>query len=356
MEKVAQYLTQNGYQVSFFIPDIYENEKIDDKFEVKYYSSRVVRIFSKLNLLNFAWPFIILRIKKEDYDIVYVPSIYAVSFIFAYRGKIILGTHDYYLQNSFISRDIFLIFPKILIKVLNRCNVFVHAINEVIYEGLKKYTQRIILAETFPYNIYDRRQVLEGKKFQVLFMNILNKRKGAHLLPAIITKINTLGFEDIEFVITGRLQGRNKNLNGFLSHLPENTKYLGFVSEELKEVELSKSSLFLFLSSREAAAPLSIKEALSYGIPVVSTWKPLSRLIPKDYINKKICVQTERRYNLITSNILEFYYLWESDKFFYSKFRHDISDLSIKYFDQAKLLDNTLKMFDTLISKVPTEV
>jgi len=355
IQKVAQYLTQNGYHVTFFIPDIYKNEKNDDKFEVKYYYSRTVRIFSKLNLLNFAWPFILFNIKEEDYDIVYIPSIYAVRFIFSFRGKILLGTHDYYLPNSIISRDIFLIFPKAIIKALNRGNVFVHAINKVIYEELKKYTQQIILAGTFPFNIPENLRIDEGEKFQVLFMNALNKRKGADLLPAIVTKLNSLGLKDIEFVIIGRIQGKNKSLTSFLSHLPENTKYLGFVSEEVKEMELSRSSLFLFLSSREAA-PLSLMEALSYGIPVVSVWKPLSRLIPEYYYHKKICVQADRSYDSIADKVLEFYYKWQSNKSLYKQFKHDISYFSINVFDQAKLLDTTLKMFETLISNGSTKL
>jgi len=65
-QKVAQYLTQNGYHVTFFIPDIYKNEKNDDKFEVKYYYSRTVRVFSKLNLPNFAWPFILFNINLSS--------------------------------------------------------------------------------------------------------------------------------------------------------------------------------------------------------------------------------------------------------------------------------------------------
>ncbi|MCR5503564.1 MAG: glycosyltransferase family 4 protein [Lachnospiraceae bacterium] len=105
---------------------------------------------------------------------------------------------------------------------------------------------------------------------QVLFLGEIGKRKGAFDLPEIITEV-LKKVPDVRFVIGG--EGETEVVREKLERLgiPEETvRFPGWVTGEEKKKLLRESSLFL-LPSYQEGMPMSILDAMSCGLPVVST-------------------------------------------------------------------------------------
>lgn len=109
-------------------------------------------------------------------------------------------------------------------------------------------------------------------KFRILFLGVLIKRKGVDdLLDAINTISKEMDIKNVEFIIAGsgvekeRLEAKAKNLN-----LTKYVKFIGWVDDEQKR-KLFLSVQLMVLPSYNEGLPISILEAISYGIPVIST-------------------------------------------------------------------------------------
>ncbi|MEH7521623.1 glycosyltransferase, partial [Priestia megaterium] len=106
------------------------------------------------------------------------------------------------------------------------------------------------------------------------FLAVLIKRKGIlDLIEAsqkIITELESKN-KQVEFVIAGdgELESTSKSLVEKLG-VSKYFKFVGWVNNEQKQELLKESDLFVLPSYNEGL-PLSILEAISYGIPVIST-------------------------------------------------------------------------------------
>ena len=76
----------------------------------------------------------------------------------------------------------------------------------------------------------------------------------------------------------------------------ENISYLGFAGEEVKQEIFESSDIFCLPSKLEEGSPISIIEAMSYGLPIIASDKGcikdmidgLGYLLPKDYSSNDI--------------------------------------------------------------------
>lgn len=113
-----------------------------------------------------------------------------------------------------------------------------------------------------------------SEKFNILFLGVLIKRKGIYeLIEAIkILKEDGIIYKyNLNFIIggTGKEEVHIKNL--ILKYgLSECVQMLGWVNGQMKEELLMKSQLFILPSYNEGL-PMAILEAMSYGIPTIST-------------------------------------------------------------------------------------
>lgn len=114
---------------------------------------------------------------------------------------------------------------------------------------------------------------MDDKEFNILFLAIIDKRKGIYDLVEVANKILKAydGDKKINFIIagTGKEEEEIKKLVKQYK-LNDNFNFLGWINGEKKKEVLKNTHLFLLPSYNEGL-PVSILEAISYGIPVIST-------------------------------------------------------------------------------------
>ncbi|GAB7087893.1 hypothetical protein JCM15579A_19970 [Marinifilum fragile] len=107
-------------------------------------------------------------------------------------------------------------------------------------------------------------------KFRLLFLGLIGDNKGIFDLIKIIAK-NRKQFEDkLELVIAGN--GEVDRLTNTISKwkVQKIVHFNGWANKEMKE-ELFRSSDAFILPSYKEGLPLSILEAMSYGLPIISS-------------------------------------------------------------------------------------
>lgn len=108
----------------------------------------------------------------------------------------------------------------------------------------------------------------------VLFLGVLVKRKGVIDLLNAVERLNRDGVLEkynVRFKIGGTGQEEDSLKNFIATHgLSDFVEFLGWVSGENKEKFLSDSQIFTLPSYNEGL-PISILEAISSGLPIVST-------------------------------------------------------------------------------------
>lgn len=104
----------------------------------------------------------------------------------------------------------------------------------------------------------------------VLFMGVLIKRKGIYDLVEAAKKIILL-HENIRFIIAGSGIEEN-NLKEYIKNerMLDYFEFTGWVREDNKQELYEKSQVFILPSYNEGL-PVAILEAMSYGLPVVTT-------------------------------------------------------------------------------------
>ena len=141
-----------------------------------------------------------------------------------------------------------------------------------IIKRIENESNTFILRNSVP--IPAKQNKLNDKKIKILFLAVLIKRKGIlDLIEAsqkIITELESKN-KQVEFVIAGdgELESTSKSLVEKLG-VSKYFKFVGWVNNERKQELLKESDLFVLPSYNEGL-PLSILEAISYGIPVIST-------------------------------------------------------------------------------------
>lgn len=107
---------------------------------------------------------------------------------------------------------------------------------------------------------------------EVLFLGFLSKAKGCFDIPPIVKIVSTY-VPDVKFILAGDgSKNDKKKLYDLVKEykVENNIIFPGWVINEEKERLLEKSDLF-FLPSYSEAMPMSILEAMGYGLPIVST-------------------------------------------------------------------------------------
>jgi len=122
-------------------------------------------------------------------------------------------------------------------------------------------------AVTIPEVSYPNKEKRDG--LQISFLGLIGERKGVFDLLKVIRK-----FIDKKYNISLNIGGNGEieRLNFMINNLglSEYVKYLGWINEKEKDTLLRKTDIFVLPSYGEGL-PMSILEAMSYSIPVVST-------------------------------------------------------------------------------------
>lgn len=114
---------------------------------------------------------------------------------------------------------------------------------------------------------------LKSDEFNILFLAVLEKRKGIYDFVEIAKKllIEYKGKKQIKFIVAG--SGKEEDAIKKLTkeyNIDSKFEFVGWIDKDEKEKLFKKSHLYILPSYNEGL-PMSILEAMSYGIPIIST-------------------------------------------------------------------------------------
>lgn len=223
----------------------------------------------------------IKRLIKNDFDIAHIHMSYKGSFFRKYliiklsklfKKKTILHLHGsefelfYANSNKFIKKMI-----KNTLENVDDVIVLGEKWNEIVRKIAPKSNISVFNNAV---NVPEYKVEWNNGNFNIVFLGVLIKRKGIYDLIEAINILNKSGIVKercMKFIIGGVGQEENNIKNKIREYELNNcVEMVGWVSGEEKEKLLRKANLFVLPSYNEGL-PMAILEAMSYGIPVVST-------------------------------------------------------------------------------------
>ena len=114
-----------------------------------------------------------------------------------------------------------------------------------------------------------KEKVNRKMKGQILFLGEIGQRKGCYDIPAVVEKV-VQKFPNVKFVLGGT--GDIETIKSLLRQkgVEKNVVFPGWVRGKEKDRLLRESDIF-FLPSYNEGMPMSILDAMGYGLPIVST-------------------------------------------------------------------------------------
>lgn len=273
IKEISQILISKGHKVDIIAPKDKEilNYEMVGVREVEY-SSKIYNLFKRIGILNFGFVLVApnIKIDLKKYDVVYVTSFLQLFIFTRTKGKFIIGTHDFFLSNNKFTVD----FPIKIIKYFlyflckNR-RVYVHSLSTEVSNSLLPGCMKIV--EVGNNGLYKYTpDPADDDFFNILFLGKVDKRKGAKLLIELLKNLPDL--KSVRLWVVGEIELDYREI---LESVRSNHIILtGFINESEKRNILAKASCFLFFSNRDVF-PLTATEALRYGLPIISTWRPL---------------------------------------------------------------------------------
>ncbi|MGH4038737.1 MAG: PssE/Cps14G family polysaccharide biosynthesis glycosyltransferase [Sphaerochaeta sp.] len=251
----------------------------DDSLEFSYLATHVSGNPIKKTLF-FAKAYCQLKklIKKNTFDIIHIHMSYKGSFYRKYavtklckknNKKVIIHLHgsefkDFYnngnekrkrqIRELFTIADVSIVlgddWKKFIKKIAPKSNVVV-------------VNNAIALPE-----VEEKRQ---NQKLTFLFLGALIKRKGVIDLLTAVQEIKKEGINNLRLLVAGSGE-EEENLKKFVAenNLGDCVEFLGWINNAQKPGLLQKSDV-LVLPSYNEGLPIAILEAMSYGLPVIST-------------------------------------------------------------------------------------
>ncbi|WP_050614498.1 glycosyltransferase family 4 protein [Bacillus testis] len=161
---------------------------------------------------------------------------------------------------------------RLIKKVYNKCSILI-ALSEEWKARLKLIVseERIHVIEN--YSMICNDAVKEKNKTepnnQVLFLGEIGKRKGCYDIPAVVQKVAAV-VPNVKFVLAGT--GDIEEIKALLKDkgVEQYVTFPGWVRGTEKDEFLRTSDIF-FLPSYNEGMPMSILDAMGYGLPIVST-------------------------------------------------------------------------------------
>lgn len=109
----------------------------------------------------------------------------------------------------------------------------------------------------------------QNKKVTILFLGIVGKRKGVYDIIDAVTQIAQTN-RNFEVLIGGNGEVDKARKEAKRKKIDDIIHFLGWVNAEKKEVLLSQADIYILPSYNEGL-PMSLLEAMSWAVPVIST-------------------------------------------------------------------------------------
>ena len=262
---INQYLNSNLTSVDFSLLPTYIEGKTFEK--CLFYLNNIGKLVKKL--------------MTDAIDIVHIHMSYKGSFFRKYivakvckifKKKVVLHLHGSEFKLFYDKSN--KIIQKLIINLFEKCDCTI---------VLGDYWKECILeiapnarVEIFnnSINIPNSKVSRPDETINVLFLGVLIKRKGIYDLLEVIRQLSQEGIlkeKNIKFIFGG--DGKEYDAikqKVYDYELVDYVELMGWVDSKLKNELLQKAHLFVLPSYNEGL-PMAILEAMSYGIPVVST-------------------------------------------------------------------------------------
>jgi len=161
---------------------------------------------------------------------------------------------------------------KLIKKTYNKCSILV-ALSDEWKQNLLQIVpdEKIVVIENYSIIHADAVEERLNRKSnnQVLFLGEIGKRKGCYDIPEVVERV-VKEISDVKFILGG--SGDIEQITEILRSkgVEKNVVFPGWVRGEDKDHLLRESDVF-FLPSYNEGMPMSILDAIGYGLPVVST-------------------------------------------------------------------------------------
>ena len=160
-------------------------------------------------------------------------------------------------------------------KIYNKCSAII-ALSEEWKERLSQIVPESKITVIENYSILHEDALEQRLKRKcnntVLFLGELGKRKGCYDIPAVVKEVKKQ-IPDVMFVLAGAgLEADEKAIKQLVDEngVTDNVVFPGWVRGNEKAGLLRKADVF-FLPSYNEGMPMSVLDAMGYGLPVVST-------------------------------------------------------------------------------------
>lgn len=257
----------------------YKGSSLEEQFDIKYIETYCDgNIFKKFFIVIKAYFYFLYLLLFWHPNIVHVHSSFGGSF---YRkmpfiilsnlfGKPIINHihgadfDDFYLNAKEKKK-------RLIELVYNKCsNIIVLSKEWEQRLGLIVNEDKIVIIEN--YSILNLNAIEERKNkantHNVLFLGFICERKGCYDIPRIVKLVKN-AIPNVKFVLAGT--GDIDKINSITDDdVVQNIIYPGWVRGTEKDKLLREADLF-FLPSYNEGMPMSILDAMGYGLPIVST-------------------------------------------------------------------------------------
>ena len=259
----------------------YKNSELEQKYHVKYIETycdgnKLCKACkSILSYMNFIYLLLFWRP-----DLVHVHSSFGASFFRKLPFIFLSSFLNIKIINHIHGSDIDSLYTnaskekqKLVIKTFKKCDKVIVLSEEWIkrYNGIIDYS-KIEVVENYSILHEEAFEKRNNENKQILFLGFLSKDKGCFDIPSILKKV-TETIPNITLVMAGSGEKRDieKIKNEIkINEISSNVVLPGWIKGKEKRLLLENSDVFLLPSYREAM-PMSILEAMGYGMAIVST-------------------------------------------------------------------------------------
>lgn len=196
-----------------------------------------------------------------------IPYIYMASWA---KKPIINHCHGAEFDNFYLNANAWK--KRLIEKVYNKCSVMI-ALSDEWKERLSLivHVDKIEVIENYSVIHEDaiKEKVNRKSNGQILFLGEIGHRKGCYDIPAVVENV-IKKYPKVKFVLGGT--GDIEPIKDLLREkgVEKNVVFPGWVRGEEKDKLLRQSDIF-FLPSYNEGMPMSILDAMGYGLPIVST-------------------------------------------------------------------------------------
>ncbi len=128
----------------------------------------------------------------------------------------------------------------------------------------------VVIKNVIPEPCIEHKAHSDAKQLNLLFLGRLGERKGIYDLLNVLAELKKDGCHNIKLRFGG--DGEIEKVNQYIhdNKLEDMTEYLGWVNGEKKIEALNQADVYVLPSYNEGL-PISVLEAMSYHLPIIST-------------------------------------------------------------------------------------